>query len=169
MTPKDITYIRNSFGCSNSGILKQLPMHIVASYDKQRGFAPGYGLNCPNKVAMRLIVGAARSSVDLLSEWIARGSELPEDTCLNTIMNSPHVVSSKFNVVFHINRSIMCKKQHYGLTDGHNKWLSCLNGSNSFHTKLFSNLSKNELSGNSLSFRFVYSLSPSFVSANLIA
>lgn len=155
MSAKDINYIRSQFGVSKSGISKQLPIHIVASYDKQRGYAPGYGQRRPERVVLRMIIAAARVSSDQLSEWMARGVEDTHNLCLDRIMNAPQIVSSKYNAIIKINRSVVCKSVSAGHSDGQNKWISALSGPSAFHMKLFSNLSSSELSGNTLSLRFV--------------
>jgi U3 small nucleolar RNA-associated protein 22 len=155
ISDKDANYIRSHFGASASGITKQLPMHIVASYDRQRGYAPGYGQSRPERVVLRMLVAAARVSADQLSQWMARGAdtEAPAEITLDTIMNCPQMVSGRFNAVIRINRSVVCKAQTCGHSDGQNKWLAAMSGSNAFHTKLFSNLSHSELNGNGLSLR----------------
>lgn len=154
MTSKDISYIRSSFGNASSGMSKQFPVHIIASYDKQRGFAPGYGQSRPEKVVLRMVTAAARTSVELLSQWMAKGDDAMDELSLHRIMTSPDPVASRFNAVIRFSRSVVSKAQTSGRSDGQNKWLSALCGPNAFHTTLFSNLSTKELSGSSLSLRY---------------
>lgn len=152
MSSKDVSYIRSQFGTAKSGTMKQLPMHIVASYDKQRGYAPGFGLNRPERVVLRMICAAARASAEKLMIWMSKGFD-DSALSLEQIFNSPFSIASKFNVVLKLNRSLICKAQRIGHSDGQNKWLAALNGPTAFHTTLYSNLSSRELSGGDLTFR----------------
>jgi hypothetical protein len=160
MPAKDIEYIHNCFDSKTGAAVhhKRVPMHIVSSYDKQRGYAPGYGTSRPESVVLKMVVAAARQSVDLLINWMTRGAITSFDTSLlNNILSSP-TVRAGYNVVLKLNRGLVCKKVSSGPTEGQNRWLSALAGPPAFHIELFSNLSNAELNGQGLCIRSVDSI-----------
>jgi uncharacterized membrane protein len=157
MPAKDIAYIHSCFDSKTGAAVhhKRLPMHIVSSYDKQRGYAPGFGTSRPEGVVLKMVVAAARQSVDLLMIWMTHGAITSFDVSpLNNILSSP-TVRAGYNVVLKLNRALVCKKMSSGSTEGQNRWLSVLAGPAAFHTELFSNLSNNELNGQGLCIRYV--------------
>jgi hypothetical protein len=162
MDAKDQLLIRSTFG-QKDGIRKQLNMHIVASYDKQRGYAPAFGQTRPEKVVLRMITSAARQSMLNLMRWMAQGQILQEGLLkdgsqLDSTMFSRNI-SSRFNVVLKFNRDLLCK---FTMSDNTSKteaiWQASLRGPKAFHTRLFSNLSTAELNGNRLTFRLLIKL-----------
>lgn len=158
MSAKDIEYIHNCYDSKTGAAVhhKRLPMHIVSSYDKQRGYAPGYGSSKPEGVVLKMVVAAARQSVDQLISWMTRGGNSSSDAAsLYNILSSP-TVRAGYNAVLKLNRNLVCKKISSGLTEGQNRWLSMLAGSPAFHTELFSNLSNSELNGQGLCIRYTH-------------
>jgi hypothetical protein len=154
MTAKDFAAIHEGYSSASPAAShwKRLPFHVVSSYDRQRGFAPSFGLSRPERVTLKMVQACARQTHDALQRWMSTG-EQTSDGALYQLFHCS-AIETKYNVVIHFNKSIVNKPVVAGSSVGQNKWLSVLSGPPAFHTTLFSNLSGRELSGADLCYRY---------------
>ena len=155
MTSKDLAAIRERFSSASpvASHWRRLPFHVVASYDRQRGFAPCFGLSRPERVTLKMVQACARQTHLALQRWMAAGQTDSDGALLELFQCS--AIEMKFHVVIQLSRSIVNKPTAAsGLTVGQSKWSAALAGPPAFHTTLFSNLSARELSGADLCFRY---------------
>jgi hypothetical protein len=123
---------------------------VGAQYDENNGFSVAYGLKTPEKSLLPIITGMAKSSAEHLISWMSS----PNSADITAVMLPELNVLSSCNVVLHFRSSIVCGKAKAGAEEGSASGGSVLNsyvkGPSSARIEIFSNISKEEKSGDCL-------------------